>query len=321
MRSTSFNLTDSTVDYRMRSKLSEHADTKSSKRKALRNFRWFSVIASTNHALNYVVNSYTTSVLSPTLGVITLGLNWTLNAVSGLLIASPIVKRLGFKRAIIISFWGYTLQIGTLFLAAVITDTTVAWTVSILGAVLAGLTSAIWWTAQGVCFELSCVQIMKSSDESTLKVNLLTNELDDLNRIRSDLSAEWTLIYQGMDIIVFLIVGLVPLLDGISTEIVIAALAGLGALTSILGETFDSNGDEGGGEFTWSELGCAVMLVPKQVLLLLMLVLDFVISACQLVIRRTFFMYVYSLALTSDRHCLLRLSLVSDFLLRCSTRS
>lgn len=210
------------------------------------------------------MNSYATSVLSPKLGAVTLGLNWTLNAVSGLLIASAIVKRLGFKRAIIISFWGYTLQIASLFFAAVVEDTTTAWTISILGSVLAGFTSAIWWTAQGVCFELCCLAIIRAPSDLDLKVSLVSNELDELNRIRADLSAEWTLIYQGMDIIVFLIVGLFPLLKGISTEAVIAGLAGLGAVTSLLGETFDHMDGEGGGEFSWKELMEAVFLVPEQ---------------------------------------------------------
>ena len=212
----------------------------------------------------HTVNSYATSVLSPKLGAVTLGLNWTLNAVSGLLIASAIVKRLGFKRAIIISFWGYTLQIASLFFAAIVEDTTTAWTISILGSVLAGFTSAIWWTAQGVCFELCCIAIVRAPSDSDLKVNLVTSELDELNRIRADLSAEWTLIYQGMDIFVFLIIGLVPLLNGISTEAVIAGLAGLGAVTSLLGETFDHMGDNGGGEYSWKELMEAVFLVPEQ---------------------------------------------------------
>ena len=60
-----------------------------------RNFLWFSVVSSLNHALNYVVNSYATTLLPGDLGGICLGLNWILNAVSGLTIATPVVRLCG----------------------------------------------------------------------------------------------------------------------------------------------------------------------------------------------------------------------------------
>jgi hypothetical protein len=40
-------------------------------------------------------------------------------------VATPAVKQLGFKTAIIISFWGYTIQMATLFFAILLPD--VAW--------------------------------------------------------------------------------------------------------------------------------------------------------------------------------------------------
>lgn len=58
-------------------------------------FLYFSVIASTNHALNYVVNAFATSLLDQQLGGIILGILWTLNSISGLTIATPVVRRLG----------------------------------------------------------------------------------------------------------------------------------------------------------------------------------------------------------------------------------
>ena len=35
----------------------------------------------------------------------------------------------------------------------------IAWPIAIAGSVCSGITSAIWWTAQGVCFELFCEKI------------------------------------------------------------------------------------------------------------------------------------------------------------------
>ena len=149
----------------------------------LRNFRLFSVIASTNHALNYVVNSFSFALLSPFLGAVTLGLNWTLNSVSGLFVSTPVVKRLGFKRAIIVSFWGYTIQILSLFLAVYFPD--YAWPFGLIGAVIAGFTSAIWWTAQGVCFELSCSKI-QSEDEARI--------IDEKNDIFNPMSTSGSIV-------------------------------------------------------------------------------------------------------------------------------
>jgi hypothetical protein len=112
-------------------------------------FWWFAWVASLNHALNYVVTSYASSLLNGTLGSIILGLTWTLNAVSGLTVATPIVRTLGFKTSMIISLWGYAIQISTLYWALVADDAVTAWTVAIVGSSIAGITSAVWWTSQG----------------------------------------------------------------------------------------------------------------------------------------------------------------------------
>lgn len=263
----------------------------------LRNFRLFAIIASTNHALNYVVNSFSFALLSPFLGSVTLGLNWTLNSVSGLFISSPVVTRLGFKRAIIISFWGYTIQIASLFLAVYIPN--YAWVFGVSGAIVAGFTSAIWWTAQGVCFELSCsnmlmtggtdtdtnnIQIQRqkgkvedlgSSVNTSAKTELYSSSSDEnlaalytkeeaMRRIRANLSAEWTLMYQGADIVIFLGTGLLPLACDVSIQGVMLGLAVVGVITSLLGELMDDLDDHGGRSQDWSEMYKVIMAVPKQ---------------------------------------------------------
>lgn len=258
----------------------------------IRNFRLFAWIASTNHALNYVVNSFSFALLSPFLGAVTLGLNWTLNSVSGLFVSTPVVKRLGFKRAIIVSFWGYSVQILSLFLAVYFPKH--AWTFGLIGAVIAGFTSAIWWTAQGVCFELSCaniqcaegtnptasnnindnIQIVKS-EESVLSgkgdnlnytngSNGSLSEEEALNQIRANLSAEWTLIYQGADIVIFLGTGLLPLYCDVTIAGVMFGLSIVGAVTSLMGELMDDLDDKGGGRQSWNEVIKTVLAVPKQ---------------------------------------------------------
>ena len=47
---------------------------KSDKRKYKYSFAWFALIASLNHSLNYVVNSYATSLLNRSLGGLILGI-------------------------------------------------------------------------------------------------------------------------------------------------------------------------------------------------------------------------------------------------------
>ena len=113
-----------------------------------RNFSWFSLIASLNHALTYVVTAFSVSLLSTKLGGLVCGLTWILNAFSGLTVATISVRWFGFKTSMIISFWGYSLQIVSLYLAIVYPSH--AYPIAICGAFMAGVTSAIWWTAQGV---------------------------------------------------------------------------------------------------------------------------------------------------------------------------
>jgi hypothetical protein len=156
--------------------------------KLKRSFMWFSLVASINHALNYVVTSYATTLLPGELGGTILGLSWILNSVSGLTFATPVVRRCGFKHAMIISFWGYTFQIATLYIA-VVSAPNIGVPFAVLGSVIAGFTSAVWWTAQGVCFELTCAEI-----HDCQRVGL--GAVQDLNEIRANLSASWTLIYQ-----------------------------------------------------------------------------------------------------------------------------
>ncbi len=69
----------------------------------------------------------------------------------------------------IISLWGYAIQISTLFIAVSITDSlTTQWSVAILGSIIAGFTSAVWWTAQGIYFEHICKQVLKCLQPSHL---------------------------------------------------------------------------------------------------------------------------------------------------------
>jgi len=218
-------------------------------------FYWFALIASTNHALNYVVNAYSTTLLTHKLAGVTLGLNWTLNAVSGLTIATLAVRFLGFRNAMIVSFWGYSFQIASLYWAII--DPSIAWPVALLGSVVAGFTSAIWWSSQGVCFELTCHKIHENFGGHSDSIN------GSLNEIRSNLSANWTIIYQCADILVFLTLSIFPIFANISIHLVLLALTGLGIITAILGFTIDSLGDNGN-VFDSSSLYSAVAAVPHH---------------------------------------------------------
>ena len=146
--------------------------------------------------------------------------------------------------------------------------------VGIVGAVVSGITSAIWWTAQGVCFESSCVNISRAKHDANYNGNgssdkyidikqddedVNENEKDlkhevgddnitnsdkdkDMNRIRANLSTEWTYIYQGADVLVFLSCGLIPLYAGVSIPALVAGLTIFGVITSLAGNTIDSLG-------------------------------------------------------------------------------
>lgn len=258
-------------------------------------FIFFSVICSLNHALNYIVTSYASSLLSIKLGGIVLGLNWILNSFSGLLIASPIVKIYGYRISMIISLFGYSIQIFTLFLAIQYPNqyTTAA---VLFGSVIAGFTSAIWWTAQGICFEVTCNhlhsisnsdgnEILNNEDIEESLVNITSfldkltsidnidsitdmqekssTSMKEINVIRSDLSSLWTIIYQVSDIIIFLILSLIPIFTSISLNMSIFGLVIIGFFTSILGFKLDPLGNFGE-KLSYDELIEAVTGVFKQ---------------------------------------------------------
>jgi hypothetical protein len=209
----------------------------------------------------------------------------------------------------IISFAGYTSQIASLYVA-VISSSKVAWPVAILGCIvpginllnhinkllsnrifiLKGFTSAIWWTAQGVCFDNTCKEIEKYylhdpiiiESTSTSVYNSPPNSAIGIDRqgisflsfgnenmevkkairrIRANLSAHWTIIYQCVDIIVFLSLSIIPLFGYVSIPTVIAGLAVLGVVTTLLGFTFDTFGEETQ-SLSWSEIIEAIRAVP-----------------------------------------------------------
>jgi hypothetical protein len=225
-------------DFERKKTLSDHNHVQSIHVKVLaqkKKFWWFALIASLNHALSYVVTSYATSLLSSQLAGIILGLTWSLNSVSGLVVATPTVRRLGFKTSMIISLWGYTIQIATLYWAVKSPDVTVAWVVAIVGNVIAGITSAIWWTAQGVYFEHVCGSI-----DELLTDWRLEDPATSIATIRADLSAHWTIVYQSADIVVFLSLSIFPILNVISIDGVVFALVVLGVLTSLMGHSFET---------------------------------------------------------------------------------
>lgn len=232
-------------------------------------FWWFAWIASLNHALNYVVTSYASSLLASDLGSIVLGLTWTLNAISGLTVATPIVRGMGFKASMILSLWGYAIQIASLYWAIVTDDVTTAWIVAIAGSSVAGITSAVWWTSQGVYFDDICVAIDEQYSvyqiqrQSSPAPATDAKSISTVDSIRADLSAHWTIIYQSADIIVFLSLSVFPILGAGSIHQVILGLVCLGIATSVLGFTFE-NVKSNDRQTTWKEIYNGVVAVPRQ---------------------------------------------------------
>ena len=230
-----------------------------------RSFYVFSLIASLNHALTYVVTAFAASLLPLKLGGLICGITWSLNAVSGLTVATISVRRLGWKAAIIVSFWGYSLQIISLYVAILYPE--YSYVVGAGGAVFAGVTSAIWWTAQGVCFELTSTRIA----ESRLTISAAGGEgphyssFDEaVNSVRADLSARWTIVYQLSDILVFLSLSVIPILfPSVKIVHVLGWICILGVGTSLLGFGFDDLGDKGA-VLNSEEMLDALLAVPRQ---------------------------------------------------------
>lgn len=175
----------------------------------------------------------------------------------------------------IISLWGYAIQVSSLFFAVIIPVIEVQWCVGILGSIIAGFTSAIWWTAQGIYFEYISNEISKRlvlipQDKGKYEVEALTGNGDEeevsmIDQVRADLSADWTVIYQGADIVVFLAISLFTLSDHISTISMIGAMSIVGVITACLGNTFDDiDSAEDREPITVAEVKEAIYAVPKQ---------------------------------------------------------
>ena len=231
-------------------------------------FIFFAVVASLNHALAYVVFAYASSLLDAKLSSIVLSLTWFLNAVSGFTVATFITRWMGYKIAMIVSFVGYTIQIYSLYISVLYPN--IAFYVAISGAILSGITSAIWWTAQGICFELTCQELSRLHLQANgIKSGRNFTELDsvhpisNINVFRADLSAIWTLVYQIADILVFLILSIFPLYAKMNFNQTLYTLVIMGIVTCILGFCFDNLGDHGI-SMTSSEIRSSILAVPRQ---------------------------------------------------------
>lgn len=140
-----------------------------------------------------------------------------------------------------------------------------------------------------MCFESTCEQIEKfyppdpiiisasdtpftgSTENKELSNNDgllgLVSENSEANkairRIRANLSAHWTIIYQCADIVVFLSLSIIPMFGNVSIPSVIAGLTVMGVITTLLGFTFESFGDERE-DMKWTEVADSIAAVPKQ---------------------------------------------------------
>ena len=165
----------------------------------------------------------------------------------------------------IISLWGYAIQVSSLFFAVIIPVTEVKWCVGILGSIVAGFTSAIWWTAQGIYFEYISSEISRRlvlipKDKGKFEAEEdMESDISLIDQVRANLSADWTVIYQGADIVVFLAISLSTIADQISTTSMIGALSMLGVLTACLGNTFEEEPN-----ITVAEVKEAIYAVPRQ---------------------------------------------------------
>lgn len=210
--------------------------------------------------------------IAPTLAGVVLGLLWTLNAVSGLTVATPACLYLGFKKSMLLSLTGYAFQVSALFLAVIIPHESSKWAIAVLGSLVAGITSAIWWTAQGIYFEhvsqeIALRLVVDENDYSSDNVNNNNNNNEGvlpIDQIRADLSADWTIIYQGADVAVFLCISLLTLSSSISTVSVIGGLSVVGGVTAALGTTFDSIESDDAVEISLADIQRAIVAVPRQ---------------------------------------------------------
>jgi hypothetical protein len=186
------------------------------------------------------------------------GLIYIIMAMSGFFLSTPLM-RYGIKKAIIFSLGGSALGIVSLFISVVLSD--IAWASAIIGAVLAGIAISAWWAVQGMYFELICLKIDKHLYASSLDVEA------DVQKVRMELSAQWTIIYLLADLFIFGSISLL-LYVGVSIAVVLACLALLGIITTLLGFTFESvessDTDVSSKKLTYDEWMDEILRVPTQ---------------------------------------------------------
>jgi len=164
----------------------------------------------------------------------------------------------------LLSLTGYAFQVSALFFAVITPNAGLQWTIAVLGSVVAGITSAVWWTAQGIYFEHVSQEIadrlaIDDCDYDDAQEGVLPVDL-----IRSDLSADWTIIYQGADVAVFLSISLLSLSSSISIVSIVGGLAVVGAVTAFLGTTFESIESVDAVQITIDDIQRAIVAVPRQ---------------------------------------------------------
>ena len=228
-------------------------------------FIYFSVVSSLNHALAYVVIAYASSLLDEKVASTILGLSWLLNAFSGLFLTTYITKLLGYRLAMFLAHIGFTIQMACLYISILYPE--VAMIVCISGSIFSGITSAIFWTAQGMCFELTADKISDNMSEienpDGHSDKSLVYDSSQINTIRATLSARWTIIYQSADIIVFFSLSILPLYLHANILTVLLAITLVGVITSLLALTYDTLGHKEP-TLTWVEVRNSIFSVPQQ---------------------------------------------------------
>lgn len=257
-------------------------------------FYWYAVIASINQSLANALISYSTSIVSPHLGATLVCLNLVLSSVSGLLISNPVYRRLGFKTAKSVGMWGNAIVVTCLYIAIICHDINTAWTVAVIGGMIGGITSAIWWTSQAVFLQQICLKIAAEMGDATTTAPS-TNNIENgdsgqkvsntdtskdiaidpnqehegavtvMDIVQNEMSGHWTVIYLSVDMCVFLTLSIIPIAADISMHAVFIILPILGVITSLLANTFESfDKHENLNPMTWDEYSKEIYAVSTQ---------------------------------------------------------
>lgn len=144
--------------------------------KLYRNFYLMSIGFGIIHGCAVTCLAFASTELGDEMGSVTCGILFVGYALTSFMLAKPIVSSLGPKLSMLLASIGYTIYVGGFFISIVFIDVTfltmkLAWLVSVVTAVIGGVSGGLMWTAQGAFFAQNSKLFCENTGSDLEEVN------------------------------------------------------------------------------------------------------------------------------------------------------